>query len=479
MRRMLRDERGNIALMTALLAVPVIGLMGAAVDFARYTSLRMEMESAVQASVLAAASLSQSGNTDTVVAEFLDQIKDSPYVDDIDFEVTRNERYLTSRQISVRASGKIDTLFLRIFDIDELSVVSEASAQQSVDNLEVALVLDVSGSMGGSKIRDLRDAASNFVDEIFDASDPDTVSMSVVPFAASVNIAPIFDDYAYDIDSANVEPDADAYNIGYDVPEGNFRFTDYNNRSTCIELYNSDFDSLDRLPAEERAEIRLSSRYADSNFCPTSRDNEVFLNSGDPDDLKDMIDDLDAEGYTAINEGALWGAFTLSPEWRGHLGGDYNDRPLPYEDSGAKVLVIMSDGDMNQGRRVKIGRYVEYETCGWRYRNGRWRNECWTESYMESDSTQWVRDNGDANDYPSQDNASAQTKRVCNAVKEEGIIVYTIGFDVTPGGNADRLLDYCATSDLHYYYVDGDVEDALSDAFNAIAASINALRITG
>src|SRR6185312_2381041 len=56
----------------------------------------------------------------------------------------------------------------------------------------VAIVLDNSGSMAGSKIDSLKTAASNLVDTLFTAaqnsSETDPIKIAVVPFAASVNV---------------------------------------------------------------------------------------------------------------------------------------------------------------------------------------------------------------------------------------------------------------------------------------------------
>lgn len=51
-----RDERGSSAIMFALLAVPIFGVAGAAIDFARGWSARSELQVAADAAALAAAS---------------------------------------------------------------------------------------------------------------------------------------------------------------------------------------------------------------------------------------------------------------------------------------------------------------------------------------------------------------------------------------------------------------------------------------
>ena len=52
--RFLGDRRGNIAMMFAVMTVPVTGLVGASVDYGKALQLRAKVQSAVDAAVLAA-----------------------------------------------------------------------------------------------------------------------------------------------------------------------------------------------------------------------------------------------------------------------------------------------------------------------------------------------------------------------------------------------------------------------------------------
>jgi hypothetical protein len=66
-----------------------------------------------------------------------------------------------------------------------------------------------------------------------------------------------------------------------------------------------------------------------------------------------------------------------------------------------------------------------------------------------------------------------RTKDICDEAKDEGIVVFTIGFEAPSSGQA--VLKDCASSDSHYFDVQG-LE--ISDAFSAIASSIRQLRLT-
>ena len=84
------------------------------------------------------------------------------------------------------------------------------------------------------------------------------------------------------------------------------------------------------------------------------------------------------------------------------------------------------------------------------------------------------------NDYvgSSKQNGSdknARMRNVCSAAKANNVVIYTIGFEVSQGGTAETELKDCATSNSHYYAVEGI---SITDAFNSIASNVQNLRLT-
>lgn len=82
------------------------------------------------------------------------------------------------------------------------------------------------------------------------------------------------------------------------------------------------------------------------------------------------------------------------------------------------------------------------------------------------------------------DGAQKNTRmdNVCGAAKTNGVVIYTIGYEVPKDGTAEQSLKKCATgyepatqSTSYYYSVDGlDI----SDAFGSIAGNVQSLRLT-
>jgi hypothetical protein len=80
-------------------------------------------------------------------------------------------------------------------------------------------------------------------------------------------------------------------------------------------------------------------------------------------------------------------------------------------------------------------------------------------------------------DYVHETVKDSRTRSICDAAKDNEIIVFTIGFEAPAAGLA--ILEYCASSDAHFFEVNGDVDgNKIRDAFSSIASSIRKLRLT-
>jgi len=90
-----------------------------------------------------------------------------------------------------------------------------------------------------------------------------------------------------------------------------------------------------------------------------------------------------------------------------------------------------------------------------------WSGSAWNDWYY------------DVRHYVGSSTKNNRTKDICDAAKEQQVIVYTIGFEAPESGEA--VLEDCASSASHFFDVDGL---AISDAFSSIASSIRKLRLT-
>lgn len=72
--------------------------------------------------------------------------------------------------------------------------------------------------------------------------------------------------------------------------------------------------------------------------------------------------------------------------------------------------------------------------------------------------------------------ASAQAKLLCTNMKNKGITVYAVGFELESGSSAEDVLQSCATDPDNYF--DADDGDELKQSFRNIALSISALYLS-
>jgi Flp pilus assembly protein TadG len=108
----------------------------------------------------------------------------------------------------------------------------------------------------------------------------------------------------------------------------------------------------------------------------------------------------------------------------------------------------------------------------WAYTSLEWNVEEHYEPWM-NDSEAWDDWYYDVRKSIGNSTKNARTKAICDAAKAKNILVFTIGFEAPSNGQA--VLKDCASSDAHYFDVDG-LE--ISDAFAAIASSIAQLKLT-
>ena len=456
--RFRHDETGNVALLTAFCALPLIVAACGSVDVLRMTATQERLQIMLDSATLASASLTQSGAITDVVDEYMTANQpDGAVWDTLSYTTTVVDDSLSSKEVTITASVKLKTPFLSLIGQSEQTVRAESTAVQAQTEIEISMVLDISSSMKGAKLTDLKSSSKEFIDLMLDGDLADQTSINLVLFGGTVNIgSTLFDKYAVPSSPSNTDPPDSYYQANTNVPYLVSRFSAGN---TCIEYQDKDF-SLTAIGGKSHPQVPDFTRYgAKNDWCPRT-DTESMFNSNSAADLKSRIDGMSLSDGTGMDIGTMWGAKALSPNLRGELGGDFADRPADFDDSNTmKIAVIMTDGEITEQVRPKS------PTSG-------------VKPHLDRGSLrQTIVDKGSTSVDPATTyNAMAYYKRMCDLMRSNGVYVYTIGYKITSGSAPDTLLKYCAKSPSDYYHVEGF---DLSSAFNGIAASINSLRISG
>jgi Flp pilus assembly protein TadG len=450
------DTAGDIAMMFGLMAMLMFMFFGVAVDMGRWINARNQTLEAIDAAVLAAGRALQMNSSDQAgaiaiakqyyAANTKSRVKMAS--DTVTFTVTDNGT-------SVTASGNatLTTPFLHFLDwpqggtkFSQMSLLNEAGADQSKAvlavggnaelNLEISMMLDTSGSMGdytasgNPKYIDMRAAASSLVDiVVWKDQSKFTSRVAVVPFSGDVRLPATL--YSKVIDPATpVTKSLYAYSKIYT----------YKKTSPCVaERYGND-KYTDAAPA---AGSYITAEFTSNGGCVQSGSgDEIMPMSADPVALKAKINGLVPRGSTAGHEGTAWAYYMLSPKWASVVGS--TSAAVAYNTPKTnKIAILMTDGEYNS----------EHDTNG----------------ITTGNSGSGASANGTA--------SANQAVSICSQMKASGIVVYTVGFNMSAASTtAVNTLKSCASDSSKYY--DAEDGEKLKQSFLDIALKISSLYLS-
>lgn len=303
------DERGSVAVVFGLSLLALTIAIGVAVDYSRATAYYERTQSALDSVVLAVAKAASNGAKDAEVKKIgqtyfnqamkgTDGIKFGPLDIQVDAE---------SGEVSAGVSGKVRTIMGKMIGIETINRELVSEAASSSKNIELGMMLDVSGSMKGGKIAALKEAAGDLVDTLNSSGGSSRKArIAIAPYSTSVNLGK----YA-----------ASA--------KGNTK------KGTCVSERKGANAFTDSNPKAGAMGNKASD-------CP---DPTIQPLSDDPDAVKSAINALEADGSTAGHLGIAWAWYLVSEKWR-----DFWPAENAPEEKGPetlKAVVLMTDGEFN------------------------------------------------------------------------------------------------------------------------------------
>ena len=190
-RELHKATAGNVAVIFALTLVPVMGCVGAAVDYSRANSAKVAMQAASDATALmlskTAATVTGS-QLQTSATNYFKALFNRSEVTGL--TVTPTYTATGGSHITLKVTGSLKADFMALFGITNMNVGAFSQVDWGNTRLRVALVLDNTGSMADNgKIGALITATNNLLTQLKNASaNPGDVYVSVVPFVKDVNV---------------------------------------------------------------------------------------------------------------------------------------------------------------------------------------------------------------------------------------------------------------------------------------------------
>ena len=513
--RFRRDRAASVAAIFALSLIPLVALIGLAVDFGRAYKVHAQTQSALDAAALAAGRASQTAATNKVTAAstaataYFNQAKSKDVVSTtLQFSPNSNNTAFV-----VTATSWVKTPFLSVlkllfntggaagapgacqsngFGCVTLTTTATAAlcpsdaceGSSGGSNVEVALMLDVTGSMCSpcSKIDALKGAAKDLIDiVIWDDQSKFTSKIALAPFADAVNVGTALAPQVRGSVTENTRQTAQVLDLSSQSSQPTSRWIHFKRPNNGnVGGCRSDDDTCNWQISDKCVTERIGAqRYIDASpaqapvgkgyfgtdsgsRCAVGQSNDAEVNTiqpltSDKTTLKRRIDKLATGGSTAGHLGTAWTWYLLSPNWNslfpgGSAAGSYSNLSklnAKGKPELRKIAVLMTDGDYN----INYCKGVEAK-----------------------DSDQSPDINCNSENKKSVDQAKALCKAMKDPLndKKNLIEVFVVGFQVSNA--AKSLLEDCATDKNHYY----DALDAagLQAAFRDIALKIVTLRLT-
>lgn len=457
-----KDDRGAVAVMTALALVPLLGMVGLGVDAGRAYLVQSKLSQALDAAGLAGGRVMFDSTRDADAQAFFNANFPSNYLGAQASPLTIAAD-AAGENLTVSASATLATGLMQLVGQKLVTVRSESVIHRAVGGVELALVMDNTGSMAsGGKIATMKAGAAELVDILYGtrATIPN-VWVSLIPYTATVNIGPSHTDWLDATSRSKLKSDFSASSQGW---------------KGCVEArWKTGRDMTDDPPAVEKwVSFKYPQSKLDNNYPPvdetaatnTTSNEGKGPNLGCPPAITPMLAEKSKvqaaiaamgawhRGGTMANLGLAWGWRTLSPRWRGLWSDATPQLPLdshtPYSD---KVVVLLTDG---------VNEVYDYNT----------------KDTLSSDYTAYGRLSdghmGSTNETQATANINTKMATLCQSLKQDGIIIYTITYDLT-NATTKQLYKTCASKPEYYY--DATNNSRLREIFRQIGVSISKLRL--
>ena len=419
-----RDRRGNVAIIFALSLLPIIGLIGAGIDYGHAISVRVALQAGLDSTALMLtkkATTLTSGQLQTMAQNYFTALFNRPEAQNVSITAT----YTTNggSQVVVSGSANVATNFMQVMGFHTLNVTGQATAKWGFSRLRVALVLDNTGSMAESgKIDALKTATNNLLTQLQgDVQQAGDVYVSIIPFVKDVNVGP---------------------------SNFNANWIDWTAWNTANQNCTFSFNPFGMHCS--------SANHNTWNGCVVDRGDSNGPNSGNYD--------TNVVAPTTSNTATLFAAEQYSSCPQAAMG-------LSYDWSSMTTLVnnMSPNGNTNQAIGLALG-WMSL-TGG-----GPFTQPAMDPNYTYQQVIILLTDGLNTQDrwYTSQSSIDARQTMTCTNIKAAGVILYTVQVS-TDGTAISPLLQSCASDSSKFFYLTSSTQ--IVSTFSSIGTDLSQLYI--
>ncbi|MGA9433675.1 MAG: TadE/TadG family type IV pilus assembly protein, partial [Roseobacter sp.] len=187
-----RNEDGSITIFAIFMIFMMLMVCGISVDLMQNDMTRTKVQNTLDRAILAASDLEQQRDPDDVVDDYFAKAGMTSFLEDVKITPGADKATTNFRTVEATARTRTRAKYMSLTGVDWLPVYTSGLAEEVIENKEISLVIDISGSMRfNNKIGNLRVAAKEFVSTVLEGNAALVTSLNIVPYAGQVNPGPI------------------------------------------------------------------------------------------------------------------------------------------------------------------------------------------------------------------------------------------------------------------------------------------------
>jgi len=191
--RFVRNTGGAVAIWFAVLALPIAVLAFGLIDVNRASVEKRHLQDALDAATLLAAR--STATNDAALQIVGEAALKAQLTGSSDATLAGSSFKLSGTKVVSSATATVVPIIANLWIGDDMRVGAAAEVARSSTNLEMALVLDLTQSMSGTKIADLKKAAQDLIDLVIsDVQTPFYSKAAIVPYSYGVNLGTTYAD---------------------------------------------------------------------------------------------------------------------------------------------------------------------------------------------------------------------------------------------------------------------------------------------
>jgi Flp pilus assembly protein TadG len=443
-KRFIRADKGNLSVIFAITILPILGFIGAAVDYTRVSGAKAAMQAALDSTALMVSKDLASGTiTPSQVTAKAQSYFAALYTNSDARNIAVTATYTASTSagstILVSGSGTMTTDFLNVAGIPQINFNSNSTTSWGTTKLRVAMALDNTGSMADDgKIGALQTASKNLIDQLSaSAQNNGDVYISIVPFANVVNLGTSYTNSGF--------IDWSSWSTSGSIEEGWTCSSTFNSRNQTMKCGSSnntisnwngcvmDRGTSNPPGTTSGPDVLITPPTNSANYYPADQSSycpqPIAPLSYNWNNLKSTIGAMTPSGGTNQPVGLVWAWQTL--QQNSPMNAPAEDPNYTY----SKAIILLSDGLNTMDRWPTYG------------------------------------------DGQTQFNGSIDARQtlLCQNIKNAGVTIYTIQVN-TGGDPTSSILRSCASSPNDFFMLTSASQ--VISTFNSIGTSLAKLRVS-